>query len=261
VIREVRDLVAAGYREVVLTGVHVGGYGRTGPGAGDRNALADLMARVLAETALPRLRLSSIEVFEVTPALVRLYANEPRLVPHLHVPVQSGSARTLARMKRRYHPDRFRRVVRRLRDAVEDCAISTDVIVGFPGETEADFAETLALLEETRIMKTHVFPYSRRSGTPAAGMPDPVPAAELRDRVRRCDRLGRRLARDWATSRLGRTATVLVESRRIRGWLTGYTERYVRVFFEGPDDLMGRLVPVRLTALAPDGVRAEGVAT
>lgn len=256
VVREVRDLVAAGHREVVLTGVHVGAYGRDGPGRGDRDALAALMKRILDETDLERLRLSSIEAFEVTPALLDLYASEPRLAPHLHVPLQSGSAAVLRRMKRRYHPERFRRVAARIREAVPDAALTTDVIVGFPGETEEDFRATLDLLRDTRVMKTHVFPYSPRAGTPAAERA-PVPSDEVRRRVRRADRLSRRLAAEYARGRLGGVEGVLVEHRRLGGRLTGFTGRYLRVHFDGPDDRMGRIVPVRLLSLADAGVEAE----
>jgi threonylcarbamoyladenosine tRNA methylthiotransferase MtaB len=257
VVREVNDLVAEGFREVVVTGVHVGAYGRGAPGAGRRDALAALLARILDETEIERVRLSSIESFEVTDELIGVYAASPRMAPHLHVPLQSGSARVLRDMRRRYNPAGFLKTVGRLRAALPGVALTTDAIVGFPGETEADFGETLAVLREARIMKTHVFPFSPRRGTPAAERNDPVPSAEIRRRVAVCDEEGRRLAEDFAASRIGTEATVLAETRRLSGKLTGFTGRYLRAYFEGGDDCMGEMVTVRITGLRSGGVTAE----
>jgi len=257
VVREVGDLVAGGFREVVVTGVHVGAYGREGPGPRPQNALALLLRRVLDETEVPRLRLSSVESFEVTDELLRLFVDEARLAPHFHVPLQSGSAEVLARMRRRYRAKGFLRTVVRIRDAIPDAAITTDVIVGFPGETVADFEATLDVLRRSRIMKTHVFPFSPRRGTPAATMEDRVPPAELRRRVAACDEEGKLLARAYAAGRIGTEATALVESRRRGGLLTGFTGRYLRVWFPGGDERMGEMVRVRITGLREGGVTAE----
>jgi threonylcarbamoyladenosine tRNA methylthiotransferase MtaB len=257
IVGEVRDLVAAGFREVVVTGVHVGAYGRTGPGGGDRDALAGLLERILDETDLERLRLSSIESFEVTDALLDLFAREKRMAPHFHVPLQSGSAAVLARMKRRYNPSGYLATIGRIRDRLPDAAVTTDVIVGFPGETDADFEATLDVLRKSRIMKTHVFPFSPRRGTPAADLSDPVPDARKKERVGRCDEEGRRLAREFAESRVGTTATVLVETRRLAGLLTGFTGRYLRAWFPGGDERMGRMQEVTITGVREGGVTAR----
>jgi threonylcarbamoyladenosine tRNA methylthiotransferase MtaB len=252
VVAEVRDLLDAGHREVVLTGVHLGAYGRP-----DRDALVRLLERLLADTEVPRLRLSSIEVNEVTPRLLALLAAEPRVAPHLHLPLQSGSAEVLRRMRRRYDPGRFLDTIARAREAVADAALTTDVIAGFPGETEENFEETLAVMRAAGFMKTHVFPFSLRRGTPAAKMDGRVPSREIRRRVGAAEAEGRGLARDFASGLIGRTAGVLFESRRLHGLLTGFSERYVRVFAEGADDLMNRIVPVRLTDLADGGASGE----
>jgi len=261
VVREVAGLVAAGFREVVVTGVHVGAYGREGPGDGPRDALAGLLRRLLEETGIERIRLSSIESFEMTDDLIGLFADEPRMAPHFHVPLQSGSAEVLARMKRRYNAKGFLATVGRIRDAIPCAALTTDVIVGFPGETEADFEATLDVIREAGIMKTHVFPWSPRRDTPAATMRNRVPSAEQRRRVAACDEEGRRLAEDYATSRIGSRATALVETRRLGGLLTGFTGRYLRAWFEGGDERMGEMTEVRITGRRSGGVTAEVVST
>ncbi len=257
VVREVRALVEAGHREVILTGIHLGAYGGDRPVSRGEGALAELVRRILDETDLPRLRLSSLEVHEADGPLLELLAGRPRLAPHLHLPLQSGSPRILRRMRRRYDPEEFRERVGAIRKAIPDVALSTDVIVGFPGETEEDFAATLRMMRECRFMRTHVFPFSPRPGTPAADLPRPVPGPEIRRRAAECAREGRVLARAFALGLAGRTARPLLESRRVRGFLTGLTGRYVRVFLEGPDAWMNRILPVRLEAPVAGGLRAR----
>jgi threonylcarbamoyladenosine tRNA methylthiotransferase MtaB len=216
---------------------------------------------MLAETDVERLRLSSIESFEVTDDLLDLFSGEPRIAPHFHVPLQSGSAAVLNRMRRRYHAEGYLGTIRRIRAAIPDAAVTTDVIVGFPGETEADFEATLDVMRRARIMKTHVFPWSPRHGTPAAGMPDRVSSVEQRRRVTTCDEEGRRLAAEYAAARVGTVARALVETRRLGGLLTGFTGRYLRVWFEGGDERMGEMARVRITGVRDGGVTAEAVAS
>ncbi len=257
VVEEIRRMVLAGRREIVLTGVHLGAWGRDFKDADPRNALTRLVTRILSETDVERVRLSSIEANEVTPELVRLYAAEGRLAPHLHVPLQAGSATVLARMRRRYSPTGFLKAISMIREAITDAAITTDVIVGFPGETEDDFGETLRMMREAAFMKTHVFPFSRREGTPAATMDGQVHGKDIRERVTRANALGASLAHDYALSRVGTRAGALIESRRIEGRLTGFTGRYLRVVLDGEDHYMSRVVPVRITGLSSAGVTAE----
>ncbi len=257
VVAEVRRMARVGRREVVLTGVHLGAWGRDLEKSEPRAALTGLVALILDETGIERIRLSSIEANEVTPAMVRLYAENPRLAPHFHLPLQAGSANVLARMRRRYHPRGFLKSVAMVRDAIPDIALTTDVIVGFPGETDDDFGETLAMMREAAFMKTHVFPYSKRAGTPAATMPGQVRSREIRERAARAEALGNELARSYAESRIGTRAAALIESRRVEGRLTGFTGRYLRVEIDGDDHHMNCIVPVRITGLTSGGVSAE----
>lgn len=259
VLSEVRRMVRTGRREVVLTGVHLGAWGRDLDEKDPRKALTRLVARILDETAIERIRLSSIEANEVTPAMVRLYAESTRLAPHLHLPLQAGSANVLARMRRRYNPKGFMKAVAMIRDAIPDAALTTDVIVGFPGETDEDFAETLRIMRKAAFMKSHVFPFSKRDGTPAATMDGQVQSAEIRDRAARAETLNAELARSFAESRVGTSAGALIEGRRIEGRLTGVTGRYLRVELDGEDSLMNQIVPVRIRGITSGGVSAEVV--
>jgi len=257
VVEEVRRMALAGRREVVLTGVHLGAWGRDLDEPDPRNALTRLVARILDESDVERVRLSSIEANEVTPAMVSLFAANRRLAPHFHLPLQAGNANVLARMRRRYNPSGFLRAVAMIRDAIPDAALTTDVIVGFPGETDDDFGETLEMMREAAFMKTHVFPYSKRSGTPAATMDGQVHSREIRERAARADTLGDELARSFAAGRVGTIAGALIESRRIEGRLTGFTGRYLRVELDGDEQLMNCIVTVRITGLTSGGVSAE----
>jgi threonylcarbamoyladenosine tRNA methylthiotransferase MtaB len=256
VVDEVADLVRSGFREVVLTGIHLGAYGRDLDGT---DALADLVSRLLDETALPRLRLSSIEVGEVSDRLLDLWATRhDRLVPHLHVPLQSGSDRVLRAMRRRYRVAAYRELIRRVGDAVPEPALATDVIVGFPGESPADFEETLDLCASVGFLKIHVFPFSVRRGTPAAALPGRVPGPEIRERAARLEAVGRATGDAFRARFVGRSVPVLVENRRRSdGRLTGLSDRYVRVDLEGDDRLMNTIVPVQIRSLDAD--RARGL--
>ncbi len=173
VIAEIRDLVDREYKEVVLSGIHLGSWGRD---LRKGQPLFDLVSQILDEVpGLERLRLSSIEPLEVTPPLISLVAREPRIAHHLHVPLQSGSNRTLRQMRRPYSAEYYAELVSGIRSQIEDAAIGADVMVGFPGESDEDFSETYRLIEESPLTYLHVFPYSARPGTPAAEMTSPVP--------------------------------------------------------------------------------------
>ena len=249
VVAEVRRLAAAGFKEVVLTGIHLGAYGRDLGGTD----LAAVVARLGDVPGLARIRLSSIEPMEVTPALVDLMV-DGLLCRHLHVPLQSGSARTLAAMNRHYTPDDYRRVIEAARSRVPGLAVSTDVMVGFPGETEADFADSYAFTRSMAFSRLHVFKYSRRRGTPAASMPGQVPSAIKAARAARFIALGQELGLAFVRGQLGATAEVLVESPSIhRGRLEGLTDNYIRVSFDGPDEWRNELVPVTLVEAAAPG--------
>ncbi|MDX1594952.1 MAG: tRNA (N(6)-L-threonylcarbamoyladenosine(37)-C(2))-methylthiotransferase MtaB, partial [Gammaproteobacteria bacterium] len=216
-VGEVAALHASGVNEVVLTGVHVGGYGSDTGGS-----LAGLVAALLADTDLPRLRLASLEPWAIDDALLACYA-DTRLLPHLHLPLQSGSDRVLRRMARRCRRDAFRALVARVRDAVPGIHLTTDVIAGFPGEREADWRESLALVEEIAFGDLHVFPFSPRDGTRAATLSDPVPTAVRRRRAAEMQALGDRLRRTHLEAQVGRVAAVLLEGEAGASPAAGYT--------------------------------------
>lgn len=260
IVHEVGELVRAGHSEVVLTGVHIGYYGKEEGVRGQ--ALMRLLRRLVGVPALARLKLSSIEVHELFDELIALWAAEPVLAPHFHLPLQSGSASVLKRMRRKYNPRIFTERVQALRTALPDVAISTDVIVGFPGETEAEFEETMQLCREAEFMKIHVFPFSPRAGTPAATMPDQVPAAVLEERKQRLLALDAELGGVFREASVGQEVPVLIEGRReAQGRLTGITDRYLRVHLEGPDAWQGQIVPVRVVAVEGEAVVGEALET
>ena len=259
IVAEVAGLVANGCQEIVLTGIHLGHYGidlsRGKPKAAWRRLwhLLDLLGELPGDF---RIRLSSLEAAEVRDDLVRAMARQPRVVPHLHLCLQSGSDRILARMKRRYTAAGFLRRCDRLRQALDHPAFTTDVIVGFPGETDADFDATCRVVREVGISKIHVFSYSPREGTPAASLPDRVPPAIVDERRAALRDLERELAGQYYQGLVGRSLGVLVEGadRRRPGHVLGTSCRYAPVSFPAhAAALVGRLVPVWVSALE-DGV-------
>lgn len=260
IVAEVEDLVRSGHLEVVLTGVHLGYFGKE---SGDRRrALRELCAELLAVPGLARLKLSSLEVHEITDELLDLLASAPNFAPHFHLPLQAGSDAVLRAMRRKYDARRFREKVAAIRARFVQPALATDVIVGYPTETEEHFEETMRLVEEAGFMKVHVFPFSARESTAAAELP-PLAASAVEARKQRLLDLEARLRREWLAGFVGRELQVLVEGRRTAdGRLTGLTERYQRVSFAGPDRLMGELLPVRALELDSDGegLRGEVVA-
>ncbi|HUS59041.1 MAG TPA: tRNA (N(6)-L-threonylcarbamoyladenosine(37)-C(2))-methylthiotransferase MtaB [Planctomycetota bacterium] len=242
ILDEAERLADAGFKEVVLTGIHVGAYGRGLDGV----ELADVIERLDRIPGITRLRLSSIEAMEVSERLINLAAGS-KLCPHFHLPLQSGSDAVLSRMNRRYAACDFASVVERIRRKIPRASISTDVLLGFPGETEADYLETERMCKQVGFSRTHVFPYSERPGTASAAMSGKCEPAVIADRKRRLAGVARETAHAYRKQFAGEDVEVLVESQRdARGRLCGYTREYIRVEFDGPDDLMGRLPRVRL---------------
>ena len=216
IVDEVRNLVEAGHREVVLTGIHLGHYGvdwnRNKPKE-DWVRLAHLLERLCQLPGEFRIRLSSIEATEVTRELIRILAeNSSRIVPHLHLCLQSGSDSVLRRMRRRWGTRMFLDRCRLLREALDQPAITTDVIVGFPGETEEEFSQTMRTCEAAGFSKIHAFPFSARRGTPAAEMKDQIPKALRSERVARLGELERELQSSYFDSLVAKTLELLVES-------------------------------------------------
>lgn len=254
VVAEIQSFAAAGYQEAVLTGVHLGSYGHD---FGNKAGLRELVQAILDHTDIPRLRLSSLEPWDIAPHFFELWQN-PRLLPHLHMPLQSGSDRILRRMARRTSRAGFRELVGAARTHIPRLNLSTDIIVGFPGETEADFADSLSFVEEIGFSRLHVFGYSTRPGTAATRMPDHVHGSVKKERTRRMISLGKSLSAAFHEQYVGQTANVLWETNvgangdGLR-WV-GYTDNYIRVHAHGPADLFNRVTSTRLTAASTDGL-------
>ena len=251
VVQEARHREAEGVQEIVITGTQLGAYGR------DRGELKpyDLLRALLDETSIPRIRMSSLQPQDLSDELIGLWCEE-RLCRHFHLALQSGSESVLQRMRRRYTKAQYRDAVYRLRDAVPDVAITTDVIVGFPGETNAEFEECLTFCEEMEFAGVHVFPYSQRSGTVAYRLPVQVQDATKKQRVHRLIDLASGMSRAYRERFVGTSTSVLWETRRDGAW-EGLTDTYVRIRTTSDADLANRLIPVRLTALAGDGLIGE----
>ena len=239
---EVRALVAAGHREVVLSGVDLGHYGADLPG---RPRLGEAVRRLLqAVPELPRLRLSSIDPVEVDPALERLFAEEPRLMPHLHLSVQAGDDLVLKRMKRRHNRADVLALCQRLRALRPGIAFGADLIAGFPTETEPMFENTRRLVADAGLVWLHVFPYSSRPGTPAARMPQ-VPVGERRTRAAALRKAAEGPRRRFLEGRVGWESQVLLEKAE-----SGRDEHFAEVAFDGPAGEAGALVQARITGVA-----------
>jgi threonylcarbamoyladenosine tRNA methylthiotransferase MtaB len=232
VFEAVDALAAQGYREVVLTGIHLGAYGRDLSPAAD---LSGLVGGLAGRGAIDRLRLSSVEPREVTGGLLMTMAASPSICRHLHIPLQSGDDQILSAMKRDYDAAFFRELVGRATEAVPGIAIGVDVLAGFPGETEEAFLNTCRLIEALPVAYLHVFPYSRRPGTPAAALPDQVPEAEKKQRARRLRQIGTAKRRAFAEGFLGTPLQVLVEDRTDPddGLATGFSDNYLPVAIRG----------------------------
>jgi threonylcarbamoyladenosine tRNA methylthiotransferase MtaB len=288
VVEEVRRLVAHGHREIVLTGIHLGHYGvdladgqHNGPAgrppsppaplpegergviAGRPPTLARLVHRLTELDGNFRVRLSSMEAAEATAELIAVLRERPdRVCPHVHLAMQSGSDAVLERMRRRWPARRFLQQCLAVRQALGDPALTTDVIVGFPGETEADFAATCRLVEEVGFSKLHIFRFSPRRGTPAADLPDRVPGPVQQQRAAALAELGEELRRRYFQRLVGRRLQVLVESpiRGDAGRLLGTSGEYAPVELAGGPEQVGQLIEVTAGAVADGRILAAGTA-
>jgi threonylcarbamoyladenosine tRNA methylthiotransferase MtaB len=245
---EIRQLVARGYKEVVLSGIHLGTYGRD---LEPKTSFAELLRLILdLVPELERLRLSSVEPLEMTPEIVTLVSANSRLAPHFHVPLQSGSARILRMMRRPYSPEYYGDLTARIRSRIEDAAIGADVMVGFPGESDADFMETYRLIEKSPLTYLHVFPYSARPGTPAADLPFPVPVNVSRFRARTLRELIARKNAAFRATMVGRELEVLVLEKG-----EGLSTNFIRV--DVPQELArNEWTRVRIFQTTEDGLQA-----
>lgn len=251
VLAEARAVATSGRREIVVTGVLLGSYGPdTGSGG---PSLPDLLRALAAIEGIERVRLSSLEPNHATPELLDAIAETPTLCRHLHLPLQSGSSRVLAAMGRPYRREAFVATCRDAQRLVPGLAITTDIIVGFPGETRSAFAETLAVVRDVGFARSHVFRYSARPGTPAATTPDQVSDEEKEARARELSEACRAEQERWLRALVGTRQQVLAEGKEAGdGLLAGYTSSYVRVTFAGPRALVGSMVGVRILGAGVD---------
>lgn len=249
VVAEVRDLVRTGYREIVVTGVQISAY-RSG-----EVRLAGLTRAILAETDVPRLRLTSIAPWDLDDELLDLWEDR-RLCRHLHLSLQSGSTETLRHMRRPYTAEMYLHLLERIRATIPGVAVTTDVIVGFPGETDGEFRESLETVEAAGFAKIHVFPYSARPGTEAEKMLGHVPPVEKKERTERMLGLAARAEEAFRRAHLGTTATVLWEKPR-DGVGQGLTDNYLRVLSEDGAALWNRFSEVELVGLVEDGIAGQ----
>ncbi len=249
VVNEIKALVGVGYQEAVLSGVHLGSFGRDLAPATDLKAL---VAAILAETALPRLRLSSLEPWDIPEGFFELW-RDPRLCRHLHMPLQAGCDETLRRMARRTRKTSFAGLVADARRVMPGLGLTTDIIVGFPGESDASFEESLAYTRSLGFSHLHVFRYSPRPGTRAADFPDQVEERVKVQRSQAMHAVGRAGKEAFARSQLGTTAEVLFERAVDGGW-SGLSDHNLRVEVASADELHNQIRRVRLAELREDGV-------
>ena len=250
---QARDLAEAGYRELVLTGIELSAYGRDLPA---RPGLAALIAQVCRAVPGMRVRLGSLEPRTVTEDFCAQLAGLPNLCPHFHLSLQSGCDATLARMKRRYTTERYLESVELLRRHFDRPALTTDLIVGFPGETEAEFGQTMDFIQRCAFSAMHIFPYSRRPGTPAAQMAGQVPKAIKEERARRGAAVAAQMEREYLERFVGRTLPVLFEEERDGLW-RGHTTRYSEVAAPSGEDLHNQLRQVYITGRAGNILQGE----
>ncbi|MFE8703218.1 tRNA (N(6)-L-threonylcarbamoyladenosine(37)-C(2))-methylthiotransferase MtaB [Cytobacillus sp. FJAT-54145] len=248
VIRQAQQLVDAGYQEIVLTGIHTGGYGEDMKDYNLAMLLRDLEAQV---KGLKRLRISSIEASQITDEVIEVMNQSNVVVRHLHIPLQSGSDTVLKRMRRKYTMEFFGERLDRLKEALPGLAVTSDVIVGFPGETEEEFLETYNFINKHKFSELHVFPYSKRTGTPAARMEDQVDEEVKNERVHRLIALSDQLAKEYASQFEDEVLEVIPEENFKDGsqdnLYVGYTDNYLKVVFPASEEMVGEIVKVKIT--------------
>lgn len=263
-LQEAKKLEQAGFREIILTGIHLGAYGKPSEvekeaGAVQKETLADLCEMLLRETSFERIRLSSIEPTEVDDHLLQLFTENRRMCRHLHLPLQAGEDHVLERMHRPYNTEQYRQELLRIREAVPGIAISTDLMVGFPGETEEEFEKCLAFCDEMAFSGMHLFQYSPRTGTPAATYPNQVCNEVKVQRSKKMQEIAEKNAHAYMAKHLGQTVEVLLEEPYNQvGW-SGHTDNYLHVVVEAESGVMlckNQTVQVRLEAI--DGKVMKG---
>jgi len=257
VIRQAKMLVQAGYREIVLTGIHTGGYGEDL----ENYSLAQLLKDLDKVDGLKRLRISSIEASQITDEVLDVLNSSTKMCRHLHIPLQAGDDRILARMRRKYTTAEYAEKIERIRKVMPEVAITTDVIVGFPGETEEMFRNGYRFMEQMQFSEMHVFPYSKRSGTPAARMDGQVDEETKNGRVHELIDLSERMQLAYARRFAGKTLEVIPEreskSAPGSGWIMGYSDNYLQVVFKGSAEWIGQVCKVKITEAGVNECRGE----
>ena len=252
VLKQARQLVDAGYKEIVLTGIHTGGYGDDF----EDYKLADLLWDLDKVDGLKRIRISSIEASQIDDRVIEVLNASEKMCRHLHIPLQAGDDAVLKRMRRKYTTQEYKEKILKLHEAMPDVAITTDVIVGFPGETEEQFERGYRFIEDLKLYQLHVFPYSKRTGTPAARMPDQVPEEVKHERVRRLIELSQRLTVNYAERFVGEVVEVIPE-RPFKedpksGLYMGYSDNYLQVAFPANEELIGKVCRVKIDRVDPE---------
>lgn len=246
VLQQARQLAEAGYKEIVLTGIHTGGYGDDL----ENYKLSDLLWDLDKIENLKRIRISSIEASQVDDKLIEVLNASEKMCRHLHIPLQAGDNEVLKRMRRKYTVEEYRETILKLHEAMPNVAITTDVIVGFPGETEEQFENGYRFIEELEMYQLHVFPYSKRTGTPAARMPDQVPEEIKHARVAKLIELSKRLTKQYAEKFVGEVVEVIPEhplkENPESGLYVGYSDNYLQVAFPATEEMVGKVCRIRV---------------
>lgn len=242
IVEEVKDVAKNGYKEVVLTGIHLSSYGKEFDGIG----LADAIDAVSSVDGIERIRLGSLEPTIITPDFVNSIKSNEKLCPAFHLSLQSGCDKTLAAMNRKYTAKQYKQAVELLRDNIADCAFTTDVIVGFPGETDKDFEESMHFVDSLSFSKVHIFPYSKRKGTKAAQMDGQLTSQIKKEREHKLLQVELKNRKAFTESFVGKTVKVLTE-KCTDGICNGFTPNYIQTKFAGSDELCNKIVNVKIT--------------
>lgn len=253
VLKEAQILVDRGYKELVLTGIHTGGYGQEFKDYKFYNLLKDLIDNV---NGLKRLRISSIEINELSDEIIELIKNNDIIVNHLHIPIQSGCSETLKRMNRKYDLEKFEERIKYIKSQIEDVSITTDVIVGFPNESEEEFEITYDSLKRMEFSRLHVFPFSSREGTVASKMKGHINGNIKKERVNRLILLSKELEREYYSKHLNKVVEVLFEENK-DGYYKGYTTNYIKVIVKSDENIKGHFKSVKLKEIIDIGMDYE----
>lgn len=253
ILEHTRTLATVGYKEIDLTGVHTGAYGED---LDPPTTLLQMLEQLVHVEGIERIRLNSIEPTTVSEELLDFIAASPKICRHLHICLQSGDDEILRRMRRRYDVASYGALIDRVTQRLPECGLGSDMLIGFPGETEAHFERTCRVVESLPFSYLHVFSYSARPGTPAAKYPQQVSPQAKKERSQRLRAIGQAKKRGFAQRFMGRELEILLEGKRdkARQLFSGLSTHYLRVYVEAPEALVNELVPVRVTALDDDGV-------